>query len=287
MQVDHRPARAKGQVSQSCPAPCADPLIRLIGVTKRFGSGEAAFQALKGVDLDIVAGDFMAVMGPSGSGKSTTMNILGCLDVPTSGQLPVPRPPCRERSAATSARCSGGAISASSSRASTCSRAPPRSRMSSCPCSIAATTSARGSDGGAGGARQGRAGRLGEPYAVRTVGRPAAARRDRARDRHPPRRAARRRADRQSRQRTLDRDHGVAHHAQPRQRHHRADGDARGRDGGLSRAPSCISGTGWSSAIERRRRHVSDRRQLRSTSSRIVHAHRLRSLGDGRKVDAP
>jgi putative ABC transport system ATP-binding protein len=65
----------------------ADPLIRLIGVTKRFGAGAAAFQALKGVDLDIEAGDFMAVMGPSGSGKSTTMNILGCLDVPTSGSF--------------------------------------------------------------------------------------------------------------------------------------------------------------------------------------------------------
>ena len=67
--------------------PVADPLIRLIGVTKRFGAGAAAFQALKGVDLDIEAGDFMAVMGPSGSGKSTTMNILGCLDVPSSGSF--------------------------------------------------------------------------------------------------------------------------------------------------------------------------------------------------------
>ena len=63
------------------------PLIQLAGVTKRFGTGEAAFQALKGVDLDIEAGDFMAVMGPSGSGKSTTMNILGCLDVPSSGSF--------------------------------------------------------------------------------------------------------------------------------------------------------------------------------------------------------
>ncbi|WP_082450135.1 ABC transporter ATP-binding protein [Sphingomonas sp. Leaf231] len=55
------------------------------GVTKVYGQGATQFQALKGVDLDIVAGDFVAVMGPSGSGKSTTMNILGCLDVPSAG----------------------------------------------------------------------------------------------------------------------------------------------------------------------------------------------------------
>jgi putative ABC transport system ATP-binding protein len=63
----------------------AEPLISLRGITKRFGEGPAAFQALKGIDLDIVPGDFVAIMGASGSGKSTTMNILGCLDVPTSG----------------------------------------------------------------------------------------------------------------------------------------------------------------------------------------------------------
>jgi putative ABC transport system ATP-binding protein len=64
-----------------------EPIIRLRGVTKTFGSGPTAFQALKGVDLDIAARDFVAVMGPSGSGKSTTMNILGCLDVPTAGEF--------------------------------------------------------------------------------------------------------------------------------------------------------------------------------------------------------
>ncbi len=64
-----------------------EPIITLRGVTKTYGEGATAFQALKGVDLDIAEGDFVAVMGPSGSGKSTTMNMLGCLDVPTNGSF--------------------------------------------------------------------------------------------------------------------------------------------------------------------------------------------------------
>ena len=61
------------------------PLIELKGITKVYGTGQSALEALKGIDLAIYEGDFVAVMGASGSGKSTTMNILGCLDVPSSG----------------------------------------------------------------------------------------------------------------------------------------------------------------------------------------------------------
>ncbi|MDH4060810.1 MAG: ABC transporter ATP-binding protein [Aquincola sp.] len=62
------------------------PLIRLAGVRKLYGHGETEVRALDGVDLAIDGGDFVAIMGPSGSGKSTAMNIIGCLDTPTSGE---------------------------------------------------------------------------------------------------------------------------------------------------------------------------------------------------------
>lgn len=60
-------------------------LIELNSITKSYPLGEGFLQILKGIDLTIEKGDFVAIMGPSGSGKSTLMNILGCLDKPTSG----------------------------------------------------------------------------------------------------------------------------------------------------------------------------------------------------------
>ncbi len=64
----------------------SSPLIEFQQVSKLYGSGEATIRALDRVDLVIEKHEFVAIMGPSGSGKSTAMNILGCLDVPSSGE---------------------------------------------------------------------------------------------------------------------------------------------------------------------------------------------------------
>jgi putative ABC transport system ATP-binding protein len=75
-----------------------DPVVQLQGVEKVYGSGEMAVKALDGVDLTVNRGDYLAVMGASGSGKSTAMNILGCLDRPSSGSYRLNNTPVEELS---------------------------------------------------------------------------------------------------------------------------------------------------------------------------------------------
>ena len=71
------------------PEPHAEPVFRAQGLTKIYRMGDVEVHALRGVDLELRAGEFVVLLGPSGSGKSTLLNILGCLDQPSEGSYRV------------------------------------------------------------------------------------------------------------------------------------------------------------------------------------------------------
>ncbi|MDD5557374.1 MAG: ABC transporter ATP-binding protein [bacterium] len=74
-------------MDESLESDAATPLVRLRGVFKSYGSGALTAEVLKGVDLDLVQGEFAVIFGPSGCGKTTLLNIIGALDAPTSGSV--------------------------------------------------------------------------------------------------------------------------------------------------------------------------------------------------------
>ena len=86
-----------------------ETLVQVRDVHKHFTRGNERIDVLKGVNLDIPQGDFLALMGPSGSGKTTLLNLMGGLDAPTSGTL---RSPASGSTISAAARCRGGALAA-------------------------------------------------------------------------------------------------------------------------------------------------------------------------------
>ena len=187
----------------------AQTLIRFDGVRKTYGKGEAKVHALAGVSFAIDRGEFVAIMGPSGSGKSTAMNIVGCLDTPTSGIYSFLGADAgrldRGRRATLRNRYIGFVFQGYNLLART--TAAENVELPLIYRGVAGRRAAEAGDAGSGG---GRARGARASYAGRAFRGPAAARCDRPRHRHPPYPAGCRRADGQSGYGAQPRDHEPA-----------------------------------------------------------------------------
>src|ERR1039458_8226613 len=88
--ITHRQSR-RSRRTQNLVAPLSpnEPIISLTGVTKTYGTGPTAFEALRGIGLSIMSGEMVAIVGPSGSGKTTIVNLISSIDRPTSGTVTV------------------------------------------------------------------------------------------------------------------------------------------------------------------------------------------------------
>ena len=103
----------------AAPAPTRPAAARAVELRKVYGEGDAAVEALRGVSVDLAAGEFTAIMGPSGSGKSTLLHCLAGLDTPTSGQVFVGDVDLTAAERQAAHRAPAGTRSGSSSRRST------------------------------------------------------------------------------------------------------------------------------------------------------------------------